>query len=218
MVSRRVDAPQEVGEHVECCGTSVFSQAASTRRPSHLPPAGSGRRCSHTRVWSCAAPLLSRSRWQRPGVRLAARPLRRADTCTRAPPQRRPVGSEAHTNRFSGRAAWVPTRRRGDRLLARQVRRVPADRLPEARCAPTENARLERGVKRGTLCRPLAPARRIALSSSHARARSSTVLVALSSRSGGTDQARAPHPIRLETRLTSNCGMNMIATTIRGGN
>jgi len=35
MVLRRVDAPQEVGEHVGCCGTSVFSQAASTRRPSH---------------------------------------------------------------------------------------------------------------------------------------------------------------------------------------
>ena len=209
MVSRRVDAPQEVGEHVECCGTSVFSQAASTRRPSHYPAQALGQRLEPGQV-----------ALQRPGVRLAAGPLRRADTCTRAPPQRRPVGSEAHTNWFSGRAGWVPTRRRGDRLSAQQVQRVPADRLPEAHCAPTEGAILERRVKRGTLGRPLALARRTALSRSHARARSSTVVVtAFSSRPGGTDQAaRAPHPVRLEPHLPSNCGMNMIANKIRGGN
>ena len=151
MVSRRVDAPQEVGEHVGAAAHSCFRQAASTRRPSHLRrrkkrtpvlatpgygrvPLSPARRdrgesgypstclAARPRADGCVSetdtrrPLLSgirlepsRVAWQRPGVRLSARPLRLAGTRRRAPQCLRPVGSEAHTNRFSGRAAWVPT-------------------------------------------------------------------------------------------------------------
>ena len=63
---------------MECCGTSVFSQAASTRRPSHLRRRTSGRRCIQTRVRSCAAVPAG-------GARRAAPARPRADGCVPPP-------------------------------------------------------------------------------------------------------------------------------------
>ena len=61
-----------------CCGTSVFSQAASTRRPSHLRRRRSGRRCIQTRVRTCAAVPAG-------GARRAAPARPRADGCVPPP-------------------------------------------------------------------------------------------------------------------------------------